>query len=134
MPADILRRPPFTFPMPYFANAEAYLYSAVTGIDITTEQVDFTGERLKNMQRAVLIRNHSRNRKMELDEIVPFFKRPDGSTGATLDENKFDTLVDHYYDERGWDRATGWPTRARLESLDLKDVADELEFLRQSTN
>jgi hypothetical protein len=26
----------------------------------------------------------------------------------------------------GWDVNTGWPTRAKLEELGLKDIADEL--------
>ena len=38
-------------------------------------------------------------------------------------------MLDEYYEARGWDRATGYPTRAKLESLDLKEVADELEGL-----
>ena len=43
-----------------------------------------------------------------------------------LDKAKFEKLKDHYYAERGWDSATGIPTRAKLEELDLKDVADQL--------
>jgi len=124
----------YAFPMPYYASAEASLYSAVIGNDISTQEVDLIGERLKNMQRAVLIRNHGRTRQSELNEVMPFFRRPDGSTGATLVEGEFDTLVDHYYDQRGWDRDTGWPTRAKLEALDLKDVADGLEPLSQNNN
>jgi aldehyde:ferredoxin oxidoreductase len=117
----------YAFPMPYFVNAEAYLFSAVTGQLMTAEEADLIGERLKNLQRAVLVRNYDRNRKMEEAEIIPFFKRPDGSTGATLDETQFKILVDNYYDQRGWNRDTGRPTRAKLEELGLKDVADVLE-------
>ncbi len=35
--------------------------------------------------------------------------------------------LDAYYDARGWDCATGMPTRAKLEELDLNDVAAVLE-------
>ena len=35
-------------------------------------------------------------------------------------------MKDAYYSKRGWDMATGWPTRAKLEELGLKDVADGL--------
>ncbi len=124
----------YAFPMPYFANAESYLYSAVTGDDKTTEEIDLIGERLKNVQRAVLIKNHGRNRQMEEKEILPFFRRPDGSSGAVINESEFSIMVDHYYDQRGWDRSSGWPTRARLEKLDLKDIADGLESLRANNN
>jgi len=35
-------------------------------------------------------------------------------------------MVDNFYGLLGWDKTTGWPTRATLEELDLKDIADEL--------
>jgi hypothetical protein len=35
-------------------------------------------------------------------------------------------MLDGYYSVSGFDAKTGWPTRAKLEELDLKDVADEL--------
>ena len=124
----------YAFPMPYFTNAESYLFSAVTGEDITTEEVELIGERLKNVQRAVLVRNHGRTRQTEINEILPIFKKPDGSSGAVINEKEFSVLVDHYYDQRGWDRVTGWPTRGTLEKLGLNDIADELEPLRAHLN
>jgi aldehyde:ferredoxin oxidoreductase len=36
-------------------------------------------------------------------------------------------MKDEYYRIRGWDVATGLQTRQTLESLVLKDVADDLE-------
>jgi aldehyde:ferredoxin oxidoreductase len=44
-----------------------------------------------------------------------------------LNRSKFLKLLDKYYELRGWNRRTGWPTRAKLEELGLKEVADELE-------
>jgi len=35
-------------------------------------------------------------------------------------------MVDEFYTECGFDLKTGWPTRAKLEELGLKDIADEL--------
>jgi aldehyde:ferredoxin oxidoreductase len=34
-----------------------------------------------------------------------------------------------YYEQRGWDKQTGWPTRETYERLGLGEVADELEAL-----
>jgi aldehyde:ferredoxin oxidoreductase len=119
----------WAFPKPHYSDAEAKLYSAVTGEDITEEEMDEVGERLKNMQRAVLIRNHDRSRNVEVNEILPFFKRPDGSKGISIDEEEFKIMVDNYYEQRGWDRVTGWPTRAKLEELGLQDVADDLAII-----
>lgn len=119
----------WAFPNPYVPGAEARLYSAVTGIDTSQDELDKAGERLKNMQRAVLIRNHDRTRDVEVKEILPFYKRPDGSKGISIDENEFAIMVDHYYEQRGWDKVSGWPTRAKLVELGLQDVADELSIL-----
>lgn len=55
---------------------------------------------------------------------------PEGKTikvNRKLDHDKFEKLKDAYYVARGWDVATGLPTRKKLESLDLKDVADSLD-------
>ena len=118
----------WAFPSPYVPGAEAKLYSAVTGLDTSQDELDKAGERLKNMQRVVLIRNHDRTRDLEVKEILAFFKRPDGS-GVSIDEDEFAVMVDHYYEQRGWDKANGWPRRTKLIELGLQDVADELLML-----
>ena len=93
----------------------------------TEEELDKTGERLKNLQRAVLIRNNDRSRQVEVDEILPFLKQPDGTQGISIDEDEFSVLVDTYYRQRGWDIDTGWPTKAKLIDLGLGDIAEGLE-------
>jgi len=35
-------------------------------------------------------------------------------------------MLDEYYEVRGWDKKSGAPSRAKLEELGLKYVADEL--------
>ena len=45
----------------------------------------------------------------------------------SVDREKWDRMLGEYYDLNGWDKKTGIPTRARLEALGLKDIADELE-------
>jgi aldehyde:ferredoxin oxidoreductase len=44
---------------------------------------------------------------------------------------EMDQLLDDYYQARGWDRATGYPKREKLESLGLKATADELARLNR---
>ena len=64
-----------------------------------------------------------------MSKILPFLQRPEGSSGIPISEGHFVNIVDHYYEQRGWDKTTGWPTRAKLIELDLEDVADELPGL-----
>lgn len=66
------------------------------------------------------------------ESVIPYFVNQPSyhpSEIQTLDVTKFRALLDNYYTRRGWDKATGYPTRATLEGLGLKDVADELNSL-----
>ena len=49
--------------------------------------------------------------------------------GIPLDLAQFSAVLDRYYELRGWNPETGWPTRARLEALGLGDVADDVALL-----
>ena len=46
-----------------------------------------------------------------------------------MDRAKLQTMLDEYYELRGWNKLNGYPTREKLEDLDLKEVADELDRL-----
>jgi aldehyde:ferredoxin oxidoreductase len=46
--------------------------------------------------------------------------------GKVLELDKYNELLDHFYDIRGWDKR-GIPTRKTAESLDLADEAQEVE-------
>ena len=41
--------------------------------------------------------------------------------------DKFEQMKDEYYSLRGWDVKTGLQTRAKLEELQMGDIARELE-------
>ncbi len=112
-------------------DAEASMLAPLTGLDITTADLDRAGERIRNLDRALQIRNSGRSRAVDTTaEWV--FEYPEKSDGTRLDREMFDRILDSYYDHRGWDRETGWPTRARLEALGLSDVADALELLSRT--
>lgn len=46
-----------------------------------------------------------------------------------LDRERFLKLLDKYYELSGWNRDSGWPTRAKLEGLGLKAIANQLQSL-----
>jgi aldehyde:ferredoxin oxidoreductase len=48
------------------------------------------------------------------------------SKGQLISKDDLRQMLDEYYAERGWDRATGTPSREKLEELGLGGVADEL--------
>ena len=63
--------------------------------------------------------------------LSPRESASDESRLVTLDEESVDDgqadRLDDYYDERGWDIVKGIPTKQKLEDLELKDVAADLE-------
>lgn len=110
---------------------ESKAFSAVTGVDMDVEELWKVGERIWNLRRAVMVRREDRTREKDTFHDT-FFDKPwleenSGHPAAEINRDKFEALKHRYYKLRGWDVETGWPTRAKLEELDLKDVADDLE-------
>lgn len=112
---------------------ESRLLSAVTGLDMDVDKIAKAGERIWNLRRAIMVKRENRTRENDtLNE--PYFKKAitchagsaTGLVNGPIDKAKFEALKDRYYELRGWDVNTGWPTRAKLEELRLKDVADKL--------
>jgi aldehyde:ferredoxin oxidoreductase len=51
--------------------------------------------------------------------------------GAVLELEKYNTMLDIYYQKRGWNK-NGVPTKATLEKLGLTDVANQLAMSYQT--
>jgi len=112
-------------------DAEAKMLAPLTGLDIDTPYIDRAGERIRNVDRALHIRNY--NRSKEIDTTGEwYYEYPEKSDGSTLDREMFNALLESYYRNRGWNATTGHPTRAKLEELDLRDVADSIESRTKS--
>lgn len=47
--------------------------------------------------------------------------------GAVVERVEFEKMKDEYYELRGWDVESGLPTKAKLEELELGDVATDLK-------
>jgi len=98
------------------------LFSAVTGIDLTDEEWKNYQNRIWMLERALTTRQ---GRNKEDDWFYDCIFENPGYVGLTRDNLR--VAVDHYYELRGMDVETGLPTRSTLESLDMKDIADDLE-------
>ncbi|MBI2909292.1 MAG: hypothetical protein HYX92_16730 [Chloroflexi bacterium] len=103
----------------------AQFLSAVTGIDMTDEQVmREVDERGINLERAILVRE-GRRREHDVawnDFYMDLFS-------SWVDRDRLNAVVDDYYRARGWHIDTGIPTREKLQELGLEDVAEELEMM-----
>jgi aldehyde:ferredoxin oxidoreductase len=104
----------------------AEMVRAVTGWDITLQELVTAGERALNMMRAFNAREGFTRAE---DKLPPkLFKPLEGgpSDGIAITEGEVDFALTTYYDMCGWD-SEGRPTRAKLEELGIAWVADELE-------
>ncbi|MFH2044646.1 MAG: aldehyde ferredoxin oxidoreductase N-terminal domain-containing protein [Pseudomonadota bacterium] len=99
-------------------------WSAVFGEDITQEDLMKQYERLVNLERAIWIRDGYLEGAVDAFHDV-IYQEKSKAGDALFPREKLENLLSVYYQLRGWKE--GAPTRAKLEELGLKDVADELE-------
>jgi aldehyde:ferredoxin oxidoreductase len=120
------------------------IYSAVTGHETDESELEKAGERIFNMQRAVMLRQGWGGREGDrlLDSyhevpiqeafqnsecIVPGKNGEQASRkGTVVERDKFEEMKSQYYQLRGWDVTSGFQTRARLKDLQLEDIANGL--------
>jgi aldehyde:ferredoxin oxidoreductase len=125
-------------------SIDSRMLSAVTGEDISEEELYHIGERVLNLQRAIHIKEGHKGRESDtLPEALftlplkghamnPKAQAPgkDGEItsrmGMVVDRGEFERMKGEYYELRGWDAASGLQTKKRLEELDLIEVAEEL--------
>jgi aldehyde:ferredoxin oxidoreductase len=103
------------------------LYNACTGADCTLEEFVRIGERVVNLERAYIVREGFRRR----DDTVPrrMLEEPVADSHIPPIGKNLDTMLDDYYQQRGWSIDSGIPTGDTLNKLDLGFVADDFESL-----
>ena len=103
----------------------AKYYTLATGIPITPEELDKTGERIENLARLFNIREGKGTREYDtLPWKIKNFPVPeDGpAKGAVVSEEEFQVGLDDYYEARGW-TIEGVPTVEKLNELNLGEYA-----------
>jgi len=97
----------------------ARMVRAVTGWDVTAEELERVGERIVNLERLFNVREGVRRDQDTLPWRVMHEPIPEGpSAGMHCPPAELAEMLDAYYALRGWD-SDGVPTRARLASLGL---------------
>jgi aldehyde:ferredoxin oxidoreductase len=103
----------------YVDEPYARMVRAITGWDMTVEELERVGERVINLERLFNVREGVRRGDDALPWRVMHEPIPDGpSAGAYCPPEELDGMLDRYYALRGWD-ADGVPTPGRLAALDL---------------
>ncbi|MEA1904628.1 MAG: aldehyde ferredoxin oxidoreductase family protein [Candidatus Hadarchaeota archaeon] len=118
------------FPPCYYWPELAKGISLATGMQLNVAELKKIGERIYNLQRCFNVREGiSRKDDTQPKRILTESgtKRAKGYTGGPIQG----PMLDEYYGLRQWDKESGWPTRAKLEELDLGDVAQTLDRMER---
>jgi aldehyde:ferredoxin oxidoreductase len=104
----------------------ARMLELVMGWDVTVDELERTGERICNLERAFHVRDGVRRKDDSLPHRVQHVPIPEGPhKGMHCPPDELSAMLDEYYDLRGWD-ADGVPTEERLLALDLDFVVEDL--------
>jgi aldehyde:ferredoxin oxidoreductase len=110
----------------------AALFSAVTGIEMSADDLRMAGERINNLGRLINIREGLTRKDDTLPWKVMHVPIPDEgvSKGSFVSQEELDLLLDDYYEVRGWTKE-GVPTIEKLNGIGMEDltyiVKDKLE-------
>jgi aldehyde:ferredoxin oxidoreductase len=126
--------------------AEPRFFNAVTGKNFTFLEGIQLGKKIWNLDHAIwtlqgrhrdmvhfadYIYTQPGTRASGYPEYMPGINKGKWdfvvTSGRHFDKGKFEAFKTRFYQFQGWDTKTGFPTRKVLASLDLEDVAEELE-------
>lgn len=109
------------------------LLKVVTGIDLSHEDEEAFGERVWLLERSILTRQGcGREDDLLFDEVYQEYAPENLETSfyqvdTGLTKERYEAMLDSWYDVMGMDKATGLPKRSTFESYDVADIADKLE-------
>jgi len=119
----------------FTAKEMAEIYSAVTGLETSVDDLQKTGERGQVMYKILNLREGFTRKDDRFPDrwfepiidlngeevfLQDYFKNP-------LSREDCDKILDDYYDELGWDIKLGIPTKQKIIEVGLGDIAEELE-------
>jgi len=119
---------------------QAKLFSAGSGLEMSVDKLLEFAKKIRNLERAYCVREGT-TREMDslprryMDREITYtdvnFEDLNNvhyeQCSSVLETSKFEQMKDRYYALRGWDIATGIPTRETLEQTGLGDIAQDLE-------
>lgn len=107
----------------------AELTSAAMGIEISEDEFMRLGQKTYNLEKAFNTIHAGFTRE---DDYPPrrYMEEPINEgpyAGFKCDRDKWDEMLDRFYELHGWDIKTGLQTRKCLKDLELEDIAVKLE-------
>ena len=106
----------------------AALISSALGMEFTEEELMKVARRGLNLEKAFNTLHAGFDRS---DDYPPprYMEEPVPSgpyAGVRCEKDKWDEMLNRFYELNAWDRETGWPTRRGLKELGFGEIADKL--------
>jgi len=112
----------------------AEAYSALTGVEISPEQLKEKGEKIINLYKLLNVREGFRRKDdLPAEMLLHPIQTPDGEQSLTdyyrkksFTREDLERLLDSYYEDRGWDIKSGIPTTEKFRALGLGEFIKDL--------
>src|SRR5271157_238316 len=105
-------------------DEQAEVYSMVTGIDVTGDDLRTRGAAIHNLAKCYNLREGATKADDYLPERDYTDPLPEGpSEGQYIDRDLYTVMLDAYYSERGWD-SDGVPTQETLDKYGLSSFVN----------
>ncbi|MBW2059328.1 MAG: hypothetical protein JRH07_06565 [Deltaproteobacteria bacterium] len=122
----------YTYQGLIFGDDLARLYNTSTGENLTPGELVDHGERIGNLAKVLNAREGFTRKEDRVPEV--WFRPMESPEGRiemkdyyqtkVMTRQDVDMLLDDYYEERGWDPASGLPTPEKLRELGLEEYSE----------
>jgi len=104
------------------------LIYAFTGLKFTPQELLEVGHRIQTMRKLFNIREGVNPTQWKLPKRALEYPKEGPLSDVKMTEEDVELMRREYYEEMGWDPATGAPRRATLEKLGILDLAEGLDL------
>lgn len=103
---------------------ESRLYAAVTGLDMSEQESYAKGDMLSSLERAIACRD---GRTRQDDVLYEKYYHNLDAADRKYNREDLENAKSEFYQLKGWDVANGVPSKKKLKSIGLKEIADGLK-------
>ncbi|OGD15091.1 hypothetical protein A2V47_02225 [Candidatus Atribacteria bacterium RBG_19FT_COMBO_35_14] len=105
------------------------LYTTATGNKTSLEDFKKNAIRQLNLEKAFNLKFTNYDRKDDMPNLRDMQEPIKGSSleGWKIDKEKYNKMMDEYYEIHGWDKQNSFPTKKTLIDLGLAEVAEDLK-------
>ena len=120
----------------YHIDTITAFYTSVTGINASPQELMQTAERAWTIEKLLNVREGFDRRHDHAPEawFQPLVRAgeehhiTDYDRTTNLTRKDLERFLDEYYDERGYNKESGLPTREKLRKLGLENMAQDLDL------